>query len=43
LFLTFPDPPALPAIGNAVGRAYLPGITLRQAARMLRSVSSTRA
>jgi lysylphosphatidylglycerol synthetase-like protein (DUF2156 family) len=43
LFLTFPDPTALPAIGNAVGRAYLPGITLRQAARMLRTVSATRA
>jgi lysylphosphatidylglycerol synthetase-like protein (DUF2156 family) len=35
LFLTYPDPTALPAIGNAVGRAYLPTITLRQAARMI--------
>jgi phosphatidylglycerol lysyltransferase len=35
LFLTYPDPTALPAIGNAVGRAYLPTVTLRQTARML--------
>lgn len=35
LFLTYPDPTALPAIGNAVGRAYLPALTLRQTARML--------
>jgi phosphatidylglycerol lysyltransferase len=35
LYLTYPDAAALPAIGNAVGRAYLPTITLRQAARMV--------
>ncbi|GAA3233010.1 DUF2156 domain-containing protein [Pseudonocardia petroleophila] len=35
LFLAYPDPVALPAIGVAVGRAYLPDLTARQSARLL--------
>lgn len=35
LFLAFPDPAALPAIAAAIGRAYLPHLTARQAARLL--------
>lgn len=35
LFLTYPDPVALPAIGVAVGRAYLPDLTARQSARLV--------
>ncbi|MDN5932314.1 MAG: hypothetical protein L0I24_14795 [Pseudonocardia sp.] len=31
----YPDPVALPAIGVAVGRAYVPGLTARQSARLL--------
>jgi phosphatidylglycerol lysyltransferase len=35
LYLTYPDPVALPAIGIAIGRAYLPDMTTRQYARLL--------
>jgi lysylphosphatidylglycerol synthetase-like protein (DUF2156 family) len=35
LFLAYPDPVALPAIGVAIGRAYLPDLTARQSARLL--------
>lgn len=35
LFLAYPDPVALPAIGVAIGRAYLPGLTARQSARLV--------
>lgn len=35
LFLTYPDPVALPAIGVAVGHAYLPDLTARQSARLV--------
>jgi phosphatidylglycerol lysyltransferase len=31
LYMVYPDPTALPAIGVAVTRAYLPDLTLRQA------------
>jgi phosphatidylglycerol lysyltransferase len=35
LHLCYPDPAALPAIGVAVARAYLPDLTARQSARLL--------
>jgi phosphatidylglycerol lysyltransferase len=35
LFLVYPDPVALPAIGLAITRAYLPGLTARQSAALL--------
>ena len=38
LLLAYPDPAALPTIGNAVTRAYLPGLTPSQALRLLRRV-----
>lgn len=42
LYMAYPDPAALPRIANAVGRAYLPGMGVRQgvrlAGRVLRSV-----
>jgi lysylphosphatidylglycerol synthetase-like protein (DUF2156 family) len=36
LSMTFPDPLALPAIGIALGRAYLPDLSVRQSVRVLR-------
>jgi lysylphosphatidylglycerol synthetase-like protein (DUF2156 family) len=33
-FMTYPDSAALPAIGNAIGRAYLPDMTAGQLARL---------
>ncbi|MFC4949572.1 bifunctional lysylphosphatidylglycerol flippase/synthetase MprF [Pseudonocardia sp. GCM10023141] len=36
LYLAYPDLAALPAIGFAIGRAYLPDLTPRQSARLLR-------
>jgi lysylphosphatidylglycerol synthetase-like protein (DUF2156 family) len=36
LIMAFPDPVALPAIGIALVRAYLPGISMRQAASLAR-------
>ncbi|WP_345764475.1 bifunctional lysylphosphatidylglycerol flippase/synthetase MprF [Diaminobutyricibacter sp. McL0608] len=36
LIMAFPDPVALPAIGVALVRAYLPGISMRQAAGLAR-------
>ncbi len=39
LYLTYPDPVALPAIGLAVGRCYLPDLTARQYARLLRRLT----
>ena len=36
LFLAYPDATALPRIANAISRAYLPHLTLRQGARLLR-------
>ncbi len=35
LYMVFPDPAALPAIGLAVGRAYLPDVSLGQGRRLL--------
>jgi lysylphosphatidylglycerol synthetase-like protein (DUF2156 family) len=36
LLLAYPDPAALPAIGLALARAYLPGFTVRDAVALLR-------
>ncbi|HVH21417.1 MAG TPA: DUF2156 domain-containing protein [Pseudonocardia sp.] len=38
LLLAYPDPAALPRIGAAIGRAYLPGVAPRQFARLVRRV-----
>ncbi|NMI00745.1 DUF2156 domain-containing protein [Pseudonocardia sp. K10HN5] len=38
LYMAYPDPTALPAIGNAIGRAYLPRLSARQATRLARAV-----
>jgi phosphatidylglycerol lysyltransferase len=35
LYLTYPDPAALGSIATAIGRAYLPHLTARQALRLL--------
>jgi phosphatidylglycerol lysyltransferase len=35
LYLTYPDPAALASIATAIGRAYLPHLTSRQALRLL--------
>jgi phosphatidylglycerol lysyltransferase len=39
LIMAYPDPVALPLIGVALARAYLPGISVTQAARLVRSRS----
>jgi phosphatidylglycerol lysyltransferase len=38
LFLYYQDPLQLPAIGRALSRAYLPGLSVRQSARLLRTL-----
>ncbi|MCU1629723.1 MAG: hypothetical protein JWP64_4672 [Pseudonocardia sp.] len=38
-FLAYPDPAGLPAIGNALATAYLPGLTARQRARLGRQLA----
>ncbi len=38
LYLAYPDPVALPAIGNALARAYLPALTPRALTRLARAV-----
>lgn len=38
LFMAYPDPVALPAIGVALARAYLPTLTMREAAAFVRSL-----
>lgn len=40
LYLYYQDPLHLPAIGRALTRAYLPGLSLRQGARLLRELVS---
>ncbi len=37
--VAFPDPLALPAIGTAIVRAYLPGVTVRQGMSAMRSLA----
>ena len=36
--MAYPDPVALPAIGVALARAYLPTLTMREAAAFVRSL-----
>ncbi|WP_213572053.1 DUF2156 domain-containing protein [Rhodococcus sp. USK13] len=38
MHMTFADPAALPSIGNAVGRAYLPTVSLGQGVRLVRTM-----
>lgn len=38
LYMCYPDPAALPAIGNAIGRAYLPHTTAGQMVRLSRKL-----
>jgi phosphatidylglycerol lysyltransferase len=38
LVMAYADPFALPAIGTALARAYLPDLSLRQAVRFMRSL-----
>ena len=38
LYLYYQDPLQLPAIGRALTRAYLPGLSVRQGARLLRTL-----
>ncbi|MFF0813589.1 bifunctional lysylphosphatidylglycerol flippase/synthetase MprF [Rhodococcus sp. NPDC003318] len=38
MYMVFADPAALPSIGNAVGRAYLPGVSLGQGLRLVRTM-----
>lgn len=40
LYMAYPDPAALPAIGNAIGRAYLPHMTAGQGLRLVRRLVS---
>jgi len=40
LYLYYQDPLQLPAIGRALTRAYLPGLSLRQGARLVRGLVS---
>jgi lysylphosphatidylglycerol synthetase-like protein (DUF2156 family)/membrane associated rhomboid family serine protease len=40
LYLYYQDPLQLPAIGRALSRAYLPGLSIRQSARLLRTLVS---
>ncbi|ABK03980.1 protein of unknown function DUF470 [Arthrobacter sp. FB24] len=40
LYLYYQDPLQLPAIGRALSRAYLPGLSVRQSARLLRTMVS---
>jgi lysylphosphatidylglycerol synthetase-like protein (DUF2156 family) len=38
LHMVFADPAALPSIGNAVGRAYLPTVSLGQGVKLVRTI-----
>jgi phosphatidylglycerol lysyltransferase len=38
LYMMYQDPLSLPAIGRAVGEAYMPNVSVRQLARLLRKV-----
>jgi len=42
LYLTYPDVATLPTIGNAIGRAYLPEVSLGQGVTLLRKMVSAR-
>lgn len=38
MYMCFADPVALPSIGNAIGRAYLPDVSFGQGVRLVRSL-----
>ena len=38
MHMTFADPAALPSIGNAVGRAYLPDVSIGQGVKLVRTM-----
>ena len=38
MHMTFADPVALPSIGNAIGRAYLPEVSIGQGVRLVRTM-----
>jgi lysylphosphatidylglycerol synthetase-like protein (DUF2156 family) len=38
MYMTFPDPAALPSIGNAIGRAYLPDVSFGQSVRLVKTM-----
>ena len=38
MHMMFADPAALPSIGNAIGRAYLPDVSLGDGMRLLRTM-----
>jgi lysylphosphatidylglycerol synthetase-like protein (DUF2156 family) len=38
LYMAYPDPVALPAIANALARAYLPDLSPRQLTRLVRAI-----
>ncbi|WP_170116863.1 hypothetical protein [Streptomyces albireticuli] len=40
MYMTYPDPAALPAITRAIGKAYLPHMTAAQGVRLMRQFSS---
>jgi len=42
MYMTFADPAALPSIGNAVGRAYLPEVSVGQGMRLVRTMIRSR-
>jgi len=42
LYIAYPDPAALPAITNAIGRAYLPHTTVGQMVRLSRRLVGVR-
>ncbi|MGN7133092.1 bifunctional lysylphosphatidylglycerol flippase/synthetase MprF [Rhodococcoides corynebacterioides] len=43
IFMSFPDSAALPSIANAVGRAYLPRVTINQGAQLMWRVARSSA
>lgn len=38
MYMTFADPAALPSIGNAIGRAYLPDVSIGQGVSLIRKL-----
>lgn len=38
MYMVFADPAALPSIGNAIGRAYLPEVSLGQGMKLVRTI-----
>ena len=38
MYMVFADPAALPSIGNAIGRAYLPEVTFGQTVNLMRTI-----